>query len=339
MASKGKSGSKVIVCTDGLANVGLGLLDEGAVSNQSRTFYEEVGQFAKEHGVCVSLISIVGEECQIDTLSTLCDLTGGDIQRVDPEHLTQNFANILTSEVIATHVTTKIKLHQGLEFRNEDASLLSEDKSLLVRELGNVTADTEITFEYTLKKPEDLMKIKNFDITKLTELPFQTQTSYRTLDGMKCVRVITQIKQVTNEKEEVEKEANIQLLHINAAQRAANHARKGNFQEAQANMVQWGRQIQRSTANNDNYREAEEGMNNYNEKVVGMYNMIQGSEKSKPQMMPPPQVFGSSGGFGGSGSQRAGGLFQGEKSSPKKGGFFSNLFSSFGKKKGRREQI
>jgi hypothetical protein len=43
-----------------------------------------------------------------------------------------------------------VKLHKGLQFRNENIENLSEDKSLLTRDLGNVTSDTEITFEYTL---------------------------------------------------------------------------------------------------------------------------------------------------------------------------------------------
>jgi hypothetical protein len=53
--------------------------------------------------------------------------------------------------VIATKVVSKIKLHKGLEFRNEDPANLSEDKTVLVRDLGNVTEETEFTFEYRLK--------------------------------------------------------------------------------------------------------------------------------------------------------------------------------------------
>ena len=51
MASQ-KPGSKVIVCTDGLANVGLGQLD---VTNdehydKASEFYEHVGHYARDSG-------------------------------------------------------------------------------------------------------------------------------------------------------------------------------------------------------------------------------------------------------------------------------------------------
>lgn len=68
----------------------------------------------------VNIISIAGEECNIDTLSKIAEITGGSVERVDPLQLTQNFANILSMPVIATNVHAKVKLHKGLEFRNED---------------------------------------------------------------------------------------------------------------------------------------------------------------------------------------------------------------------------
>ena len=42
---------------------------------------------------------------------------------------------------------------------------MSADKSLLVRDIGNVTAQTEITFEYTLKKISELVKMEDIDMT------------------------------------------------------------------------------------------------------------------------------------------------------------------------------
>ena len=42
-------------------------------------------------------------------------------------------------------------------FRNELDSALSEDKTMMVKDIGNVTAEYEITFEYTLKAIKDLV--------------------------------------------------------------------------------------------------------------------------------------------------------------------------------------
>jgi len=57
-----------------------------------------------------------------------------------------------------------VKLHKGLEFRNEDPLSLSEDKTIMVKELGNVTEETEITFEYRLKPVSELLKMEDIDL-------------------------------------------------------------------------------------------------------------------------------------------------------------------------------
>jgi Mg-chelatase subunit ChlD len=117
LASKGKPGSTVVICTDGLSNTGLGAYDEAKTDEQIEKvneFYERVGQLAKSHGVTINLVSIKGDECNIDGLSSLCDLTGGQVERVSPDTLTKNFANILSKPVIATNVIVRTKLHKGL---------------------------------------------------------------------------------------------------------------------------------------------------------------------------------------------------------------------------------
>jgi len=51
MASKVRA-SKVVMCTDGLANVGLGNLDNVSADEHSKasSFYEQLGEKAKENG-------------------------------------------------------------------------------------------------------------------------------------------------------------------------------------------------------------------------------------------------------------------------------------------------
>lgn len=45
----------------------------------------------------MNVISIIGEECNIDTLSKISEVSGGDVQRVDPKDLIENFSNILNA--------------------------------------------------------------------------------------------------------------------------------------------------------------------------------------------------------------------------------------------------
>lgn len=88
--SASSPGSSVILCTDGLANIGLGAFDEVKSAEQqaqTEAFYKRLGEFAKSKGISVSIISIIGDECNIDTLGRLAELTGGSVERVDPINL------------------------------------------------------------------------------------------------------------------------------------------------------------------------------------------------------------------------------------------------------------
>ena len=176
LVSEGKPGSTVVICTDGLSNVGLGAFDEAKTQKQLDAideFYERIGQFAKTKGITINLISIEGDECNIESLSKLCELTGGMVERVNPTTLTKNFANMLSKPVIASNVVTKVKLHKGLMFRNELPQNMSEDCTLLVRDFGNVTEDSIFTFEYTIKTIAQLIEMDDLDLTKVTQFPFQ----------------------------------------------------------------------------------------------------------------------------------------------------------------------
>ena len=42
----------------------------------------------------------------------------------------------------------------------------------MVRDLGNVTEETEITFEYRLKNLKELVKMEDLDLTQIKAFPF-----------------------------------------------------------------------------------------------------------------------------------------------------------------------
>ena len=100
-----------------MANIGLGAFDEAKTPEQVAKvdeFYERLGEIAKSKGLTINIVSIIGDECNLDSLSKLAEMTGGNVERVDPVQLTTNFANILSQPIIASNVVTKVKLHKGL---------------------------------------------------------------------------------------------------------------------------------------------------------------------------------------------------------------------------------
>ena len=103
MAGEGSPGSQVIVCTDGLSNLGLGSVNYGQEEN-AMEFYHKIGNYAKDKGVTVHIVTIIGAECKIDSITPVSELTGGQIERVNPAELRTNFQDFLSKKVLATNV-------------------------------------------------------------------------------------------------------------------------------------------------------------------------------------------------------------------------------------------
>jgi len=91
----------VILCTDGLANVGLGAIDGNKIED-TNSFFTQTAQFAKDQGIAVSIVTIKGEGCKIEVLNKIVDETNGNVTRVNPEEIGKDFAAMLKDEVIAT---------------------------------------------------------------------------------------------------------------------------------------------------------------------------------------------------------------------------------------------
>ena len=96
---------------------------------------------------------------------------------------------------------------------------------MLKRDFGNVYADTDVTFEYQLKPIKELLELEDVDITELKHLPFQAQIEYTALDGSRQVRVISLRLEISNDREELEKKANYEIMGMNAIQKSNNIAR------------------------------------------------------------------------------------------------------------------
>ena len=148
---------------------------------------------------------------------------------MNPTSLTKDFANILALPVIATKVEAKVKLHKGLRFRNEDPKDLSADATLLARSFGNVTEQNVFTFEYTLKPISELVAMKDLKLEEVKSFPFQCLISYTSLDGARHLRVITKQMNVSNDRDELERKADFNLMAENAMQKGSAMAARGDF--------------------------------------------------------------------------------------------------------------
>eukprot|EP01103_Thecamoeba_quadrilineata_P005315 TRINITY_DN15130_c0_g1_i1.p1 TRINITY_DN15130_c0_g1~~TRINITY_DN15130_c0_g1_i1.p1 ORF type:complete len:625 (-),score=174.08 TRINITY_DN15130_c0_g1_i1:26-1900(-) len=226
-------GSQVIICTDGLANTGVG--DLGGGDEPADEFYAKVTELAKSAGVVVNVLSIVGTECRIEKLGSVSDGTGGKVDMVDPLNLAQRFSSILSDKVLATNLTATLLVHKNLTITREPSSAepaatQAAESNVLTKKVGTVTTTSEITFELSVKDNPSLGD----------SLPFQVQLRFcRPSDGsggrLQYVRVLAQTKKVSTDRELVEKNANFAVLGTHFGQQTAQLALQGKYSEARTN--------------------------------------------------------------------------------------------------------
>ncbi|CAD8201363.1 unnamed protein product [Paramecium octaurelia] len=281
LAKIGKPGSMIIICTDGLANLGLGSLDNDA----NKQFYEDLGVFASQCGVVISVVTIKGEGCKVDILGALSEKTNGTVTRVKPEDIEKDFANILKDELVGTQVQLFVNLHRALKFRGEDDPTLSNK---LKRDIGNATIATTQTFEYQLKNDQELQK-EQIDIKDLKNVPFQIKVNYTNLHGDRLMRVVTQLVSTTENVKEAEEEAEVEVIHKRMAQKTAQIAKKGNYQEAQSYNDQWDGYVQKNAVINNNIANKEKNFS-FQAHNLKLQTAVQKQEVRKEKVQkPPPQ--------------------------------------------------
>ncbi|CDW77368.1 type a von willebrand factor domain-containing protein [Stylonychia lemnae] len=273
IAGEGSSGSQVIVCTDGIANIGLGALNKPQNKLESAQFYQKLGELAQEKGVTVNIVTLIGQDCKIHDITPVVELSGGQIERVDPVELRDNFMKRFNRKVLATNVCLKVKLHKALQFRNEVDQNLSCNKTILTKQFGNINEDTDVTFEYKLKSVKDLIEMQDFDLTQLSQLPFQVQIYFTALNGSKCMRVISSQTQISSDKEFLEKNANIEILGLNAIQQSSKLARQGYYETAKVAAKAWYNKLERIAQDNNNMAQIEQ-FNNFKKKFEVVYGVF-----------------------------------------------------------------
>jgi len=255
--SAAPSGSTVLLCTDGLANVGVGSLEDvdgnDEAEAQADAFYNRVGQYAKSKGVVVNIIGIEGCGCDVEHLGIMSDLSEGDVEKVAPMDLAKNFASALENQVIACKAQVAMHLHAGLHFRDAEGIQDLDDKdgkkdgdaasssatapssaaasllpsSRLVVDIGNVTEESDCSFEFQAAPAE---KCKRLGLQHLKALPFQTQITYERLDGSKYVRVITKVVSATRDISVANRAADYSLLAAHAEKQCSRIAKKGDYE-------------------------------------------------------------------------------------------------------------
>eukprot|EP01127_Copromyxa_protea_P015702 TRINITY_DN4564_c0_g1_i3.p1 TRINITY_DN4564_c0_g1~~TRINITY_DN4564_c0_g1_i3.p1 ORF type:complete len:654 (+),score=143.17 TRINITY_DN4564_c0_g1_i3:848-2809(+) len=235
-----KPGSTIVLCTDGLANMGVGALEdiefiEGSDTN-AKLFYTELGERARLYGLTVNIISLIGDDgCRLDALNSVTEQSRGTVERVAATELHKQLSAIVEKPTVATGVMAMVCLSRLLHFKGEMDDEL-ERRNWLVKDLGTVHKGDECTFSYGFRdvKADDEM------------VSFQVQVLHTREDLTEVLRVSTARIKLTSDRGEAEKHANAAVVATHATQRAANKAKKGDFRAAQLEMRSAQRFMQRA---------------------------------------------------------------------------------------------
>ncbi|XP_037547571.1 circularly permutated Ras protein 1, partial [Nematolebias whitei] len=255
MASR-HPGSKVIICTDGKANAKLGNLEEE--DNDARTllsstiFYQDLGEFAANQGVTVSVLSIEGTDCRLDELGRLADRTGGKVVIASPNQLHSEFEEIIQNRTVATHCAVTLLLPKSLSLRGE-----KEARHKGTREVGNVNPETEITLQFGANERDTEVPA----LTSGSHVSIQLQIRYKRSNGQMMLRVVTVEREIIDDSSVVLSSLSLAILQLNSLQASAALAVRGRFLDAkkegelQQQLIERAIEYNRSTEDKQTFKE------------------------------------------------------------------------------------
>merc|ERR1719239_603803 len=147
--SKLNNKAKVILCTDGLANVGLGALDKVPLDQKEFEFYKDLYFDCKTSNVSVSISSFADCETGMNTvLGSVPGETGGMIissSKTDPD-LTEQMKKVVDTPIIATGADVRFIVNKNMFVGDEKA-----EENLKNELIGNVHREMTKLFSYGIK--------------------------------------------------------------------------------------------------------------------------------------------------------------------------------------------
>ncbi|XP_008318397.1 circularly permutated Ras protein 1 [Cynoglossus semilaevis] len=222
-------GSKVILCTDGRANIGLGQVEQlqsnSLLSPHETNFYRQLSAQAVDRGVIVSVMTFEGTDCCLAHIGRLADVTGGRVIIVNIGTIATEIQLASTDNVLAMGVKATLIAPEGMYFPFED-----ENNHKLVKQIGNVTRGVEITAQFAVRAA--YMEI----FLQKSRVQFQLQLSFTTREQQSVTRVITELRPVTDSSCLWQSSFNCSVLAVHCAQLCARLTMEGRVQEAQSQL-------------------------------------------------------------------------------------------------------
>lgn len=220
------AGGRVIACTDGMANCGVGSINGAAASGAQ--FYSDIAEHAAKVGVAISVVTMEGENCAMEHLGTTADLSGGQVEIVDPVGLETRVSSIVAQRTLATSVAISVRGSPNLR--------IDGGVSVLNRQLGAVSSDSDISFALALQAGTN---------ENTSHARVEVQMRYTGKDAGEYLAVATEDIAISCDRAEIEHDMDPEILAIGAIQRAARMAQEGSYRAARSELISTQRLLQR----------------------------------------------------------------------------------------------
>jgi len=229
--AEGRPGSKIVLCTDGMANNGVGAIQ---ARGQRCAFYDDLAVRAAEQGTCISVVTMEGEDCSMENLGVCADLTGGEVETVDLRALSSQMGALLSDPVVATGVQVSVITSAGaaVAARGEGA----DGADAARRSLGTATAKAVATFSFRADTQAGAP----------ASVPVQAQLRYVRPTGEEVLQVVTSYRPTSASREEAEAEVDGTAIAISGIHTAARLAQAGSYRAARVELISTCRLLQRA---------------------------------------------------------------------------------------------
>lgn len=206
--------SEIIICTDGLSNVGVGSLENNKSADK---FYEEIGKSARKSNCVISIMSIEGSDCNMKSLGKCAEITGGRVNILNPFELVAEIQRIAQNPVVATDVQVKIFCKPKFSV---DFFEWNSEHSVWLKQIGNVMKATDLTFCLTPLK----------DSTPSQDVFIQVQVLFTKTDFSK--RLLVYSSKTSSSDTVADDQVDISVVAQNSIQSAALLSQNGEFEKA-----------------------------------------------------------------------------------------------------------
>lgn len=239
-------GTRVILCTDGMANQGIGSISGKKVDK----FYENVSLYARKHGVSISVVTMEGEDCSMENLGTCADITSGTVDIVTPLKLTETVKHLLAGTTVGTQVQCRLVLPSSCAIHDLSAGGVHQWSHHVLKNIGNVATTTGVSYNYDITADFRARLKARFLVDGQAAqaedtIAVQVQITYTKPSGEVCLRVLSQTIPLEFERSKTEDTMNSTVVSLAAIHFSASLAQNGLYEEARIHLVSTQRLLQR----------------------------------------------------------------------------------------------